>query len=311
MKKLLPFLFLVGCHGAVHVDNDYFNLFSNNGDKYYTHGTQITYSTDEEAKMEGGRVEAASRTSYSLGQTIYTPSSKKPDAPSSLLLRDRPYTGWLYLEFRRDFKRDAATGHRDSYAVQLGCTGRCSQAEEVQRGVHRLIGQGIPSWNPEFSLHSEPAFLIMLERSKNVKFSNRDSVNSVIGANYYGGSLLGTITDNVYGGAILKAGYNIDADNEGKIIFKEHPTASRGSKLRFFTFCDGQERLVAYNHLLEGSLFQDERHTVTPEHLVTEGNVGFVLGYKNFNFTYSLTLISSEWKEKPGSFVFGGLNFQW
>lgn len=292
MKKLLPLLLLSACtHGAVHVENDFLNPLQKNSDKFYTHGTQLGYSEYEDDK----------KTTYSIGQTIFTPSQKKSDADTEVLKRDRPYTGWLYGEFRKDIRVDADT--IQTYGLQLGCTGPCSYARQSQTQVHKLLNQHIPTWDENFSLKSEPGVLLFLQRGKEI-YGNDNSDLQVVG-----GVKLGNIIDSGSLSAIGRMGYNLEKFPSSQIVFK----ASKDDEKTWsaYVFLKGEERGVAYNHLLEGSLWQTERHTVDAEPFVTEGDLGFSVGYGDFHFSYTYTIFSNEWKERPGAFAFGGVDFTW
>lgn len=285
MKKLIPFLLLSACtHGSFHADNDYFNFLKPNSDKYYSAGEQFTYSDIQQDKQ----------VDYSLGSLIYTPSQKRPEADPEVLKRDRSYTGWLYLEYRE-------TVPEFSWGLQVGCTGRCSQAKEIQSGVHKLLDQHVPTWDRDYTLKSEPGFILFGQKDKEL-YANDISDFSV-----YGLGKFGNIIDSGSGGGIYRLGHNLGNQNGG-IIFKADRLQSPWI---YYAFIKAEERLVAYNHMLEGSLWQNERHTVTPERSVQEGDVGFVLGYNNFKFGYTYTVFSNEWKERPGSFAFGGIDLSW
>lgn len=302
MKKLSPLILLLlsitGCSsGSFHVDNDYFNPFQKNSDKYYTHGTQFTYSEDSDNEHRD----------YSIGQTIYTPSAKHSDADAAILKNDRPYTGWLYGEYRSTKLLSDTVS--ETVGVQLGCTGPCSFAQNSQTTVHKAIGQDVPSWDRNYTLKSEPGFILEYEREKEInKYELYNEFSADTRA--YHLSKLGNIIDSVSAGAIFRLGRNLDEELPNQIVFKAATDKPR-SPWVYYAFVKAEERGVLYNHLLEGSLFQNERHTVDAEPLVREGNTGFTVGYKKFRFTYTYTLLSNEWKERKGGFAFGGVDFSW
>lgn len=290
MKWIWLLIMLTGCSGSVTLENDYGNPFQKNVDKYYTHGTKFSYFEETETEKK----------TYSIGQNIYTPSVKKESADLEILLKDRPYAGWLYGEYRSTNYSNENT--KSTLGIQIGCTGRCSQAKEVQQGVHKLLDQGQPTWDKRFSLRSEPGIILAAERS--YLLSRREHADFAT----YGSLKVGTIINSAAIGADARIGYGLDKFASEPITFK----VPRPSWVAY-VFARIEERFVAWNSLLDGSMFQNERHTVTSEPLVTEGDIGFTVGFGKLKLTYRLTAFSSEWKESQGKggVAFGGLDLTW
>jgi len=288
MKKAILCLLLAGCSGGFHLENDVVSK----SDKYYTHGTKLSVSNETEKE----------KTSYSLGQTIYTPSRKHADAPQETLLSDRPYAGWLYAEYRNLHQRTSTV--QDVFAVQAGCVGRCSQAKEVQSFVHKVLGQNIPSWNPAYSLRSEPGVVLEVGRRKLLTQGN---LFDLIG---YSNVKAGNIVDSGALGLDFRLGEGLDTFRPDEISFRKLPEEVP-SPWHYYIFTRVEARAIAYNHLLDGSLFQDERHTVTSEPLVGEGQFGVSLGYEKWKLTFTWIILSPEWQENQTFFPFGALDFSW
>lgn len=285
-------LFLVSCsNGGLHVENDIFNPFQKNSDQYYTHGTQFDRYIESDKEQQ----------TYSIGQLIYTPEHKHEDATPAQLAVDRPYTGWLYGEYR-DSWLDSSSD-KDTLGIQLGCTGPCSFAKQTQRQVHRWLQQKLPTWDRNYTLKSEPGFILEAEKERGL-YEN-EFIQFKGGLN----SKFGNIIDNIAGNLVLNTGYNIPSFTSDPIVFKlpERETP----KISAYTFIKLEQRLVAYNHFLDGSLFQDERHTVDSRVSVEEFDAGISIGYGKYAFTYRYTLFTSEWVEKKGNFGFGGFDFKW
>lgn len=276
---------------VVHAENDLFNPFNENTDKYFTHGTQFSYIKESDTEKEV----------FSLFQTIYTPSAKTSHADPEVLKNDRPYTGFLGLEYRDTIYKSETL--KDTWGISVGCTGRCSYAKESQSTVHHILGQSVPTWDTNYTLKNEPGAILELERNYMIGKSNYADVST------YGALKAGNIIDSGAVGIDSRVGYNLDRFASEPIIFKLPETAP--SNYTAYLFVRIEERLVPYNHFLDGSLFRDERHTVHSELSVQEGDLGFTVGYKNYKFTYRYTVFSSEWEEHSGSFGFGGLDFSW
>lgn len=292
MKKLLLCLTLAGCvHGQVHLENDIGAVFNKNDDKYFTHGTKLS---SIHLDPDGHKEEL-----YSAGQNIYTPSKKHIDASPSILSTDRPYSGWLYLEYRNEQVKDQV---KTVYGIQAGCSGPCSFAKETQSTIHKLLKQNVPSWDPNYALKSEPG--IILEGEKYYE---------IIGTSHFSSSLFsrlrgGNIIDSGSIGSKFEWGEGIDNFAPEPIIFK---IPKEVDKLSYYIFGDVEERGVPYNHFLDGSLFQKEHHTVNSNFFVTEANLGFRVGYNNLKFSYNYTIITDEWEGQKGPFFFGGIDWSW
>ena len=288
-KYLLP-LFLTACtHGQIHAENDIFDYTGKNSDKYFTHGTKLSYIDEEGLEKQ----------SYSIGQNIYTPSTKKRDADPAVLEKDRSYTAWLYGEYR-DTK--IVDDYKNTWGFQVGCVGQCAQGKFIQQGFHKLIGQGKPAWIPSFTQKSEPGFILEGEKEK-LLYGNSNFDSSV-----YGLGKFGNIVDSASLGLSCRLGYNLPLFTSEPIIFK---LPKRQTPWTVFLFSKIEERGVAYNHLLDGSLWQTEHHTVTSRPFVNEINLGATIGYGSFKITYTWFRFSSEWKEKNAPFAFGGWDIAW
>ncbi len=292
MKKFLITLLLAGCSsGQVHVENDILAQGITNNDRYYTHGTKFSYYEDEPNE----------RKTYSLGQSIYTPSKKRADALPEDLKKSRPYTGWLYAEYRNTILQED-NNSRTVWGLQLGCTGRCSLAKETQQGVHKLLDQSIPTWDKNYSLKSEPGFI--LEREK--YYDLYQAVNFY--SDYFTLLKTGNIINSVSSGLSFKYGINFSRFEPEDITFKQ---AKEESPWSYYLFGDAEVRYIAYNHFLQGSMFQSERHTVDANPFVGEANLGFRVGYDKFKFSYNYTMITDEWSDQGGPFMFGGIDISW
>jgi len=288
MKKLLFMLLLAGCaSGQVHVENDYFGYLNKNEDKYFTNG----------AKFSSFHTKGNERDTYSLGQNIYTPSKKKADATPEQLKDNRPYAGWLYLEYRNAVLKDDV---KTVWGVQAGCTGECSLAKQTQIGVHKLLGQKYPTWDNDYALKTEPG--IILEGEKYYGLARARQFTS----NYFVRAKLGNIIDSGSLGLNFFYGEGVEEFYPEAITFK-----GKKAPWSYYLFGDIEGRVVPYNYFLQGSLFQEENHTVDPNLFVGQAELGVRVGYENLKFSYSYTAITDEWQGQNGPFFFGGVDISW
>lgn len=293
MKKLLSLcLLLAGCSGGLVAENDIFDPFDKNNDRAYTHGTKFSTFTESDNEKK----------TYSVGQNIYTPDTKKPNPDPEIIKQSRPYSGWLYGEYRDAWLAEPTV--KNILGIQIGCTGNCSLAKETQQAVHKLIGQGIPTWDEDLALGTEPGVILEAERYYELYNNNYSDFTA------YGTAKAGNIVDNGAAGFEYRTGYNLDKFASEPIIFKG-PLEKPLPKFMSYFFLIGEERLVAYNYFLQGSMFHQENFTVTPEVSVQEIDAGVTLGYGHYSFTYRYTAFSNEWTTQKDNTAFGGLNFQW
>lgn len=291
--RYLLLLLLVGCSGAIHAENDLFSPTGKKSDSFFTHGTKLSYfpETGDENKKE----------TYSVGQNIFTPSDTHKDAPQSSLNNSRPYTGWLYLEYRNSTYRSES--FKDTIGLQIGCSGPCSGAKQTQQQTHRILDQRVPYWNADYTLRNEWGVIGTAERNYLLLVGKHYEVST------YGAMKVGNIIDNAALGFDVRIGYNFDHFASEPIIFKiPRKTVSPWMS---YLFARVEQRVVLYNQLLEGSMFHDDPHTVTTEPLVSEADLGFSIGYKNYKFTYRWSIFSKEWKNQDEAFQFGGLDISW
>jgi len=123
----------------------------------YTAGTRLSWTSPRThwwaaplgiAAADSARL----RTTWELGQEIYTP---RRDAPEPLP-GERPYAGWLYGAVTAEVARPKVVRHA---TLQLGVTGPPSLAEPVQREIHK-IGGFVPPEGWAHQLAFEPGVVL-------------------------------------------------------------------------------------------------------------------------------------------------------
>ncbi len=149
---------------SIQFENDIFF----NTDQHYTNGVALNYTTapqDTPRWLEDfahhlpffGRTGEV-RTSYALGQDIFTPRRTGLVVPDPT---DRPYAGYLYVGLGILSKSDS---HLDQAELQLGVVGPASLGEDAQNWVHTVIGdRKALGWH--FQLRDEAIANIFYERS--------------------------------------------------------------------------------------------------------------------------------------------------
>lgn len=116
-------------------------------------------------------------------------------------------------------------------------------------------------------------------------------------------------------GVDLKIGYNIGRPSSNNILFSA--PAPRGNwrwkDLSAYAYCGAGERYYLYNHILEGSMFnnRDDDLKVDIRPFVTELRAGVVLKYDRFYATYYAIFRTDEYRHQRKSPDFGGIGIGW
>jgi lipid A 3-O-deacylase len=172
----------------VYEENDFFNWFTEQTDRYYTQGIRVEWlnsprSADTDflpgirhhdwcSLVCGSDSENRSFSAgYAVGQNIYTPAEIRIAAPQP---NDRPWGGLLYGSRIARVRYDEPSLHaqrEDRIEVTLGIVGPASLAREAQTEWHRIIEVDLPrGWDNQ--LRNEP--VLQLRYDTALRWPNRD-----------------------------------------------------------------------------------------------------------------------------------------
>jgi hypothetical protein len=274
MKKLLIFLTALTLAGHSFADsvsiieeNDFMQKDSSGSttDGLYTQGLGIQY-------------ENTNGWGLALTQIIQTPPDK--DSPDPVP-EQMPYAGYLYGSYFRHF----LTGQQDDYfKVDVGVIGPASGAEDVQTGFHKLTGMALPmGWEHQLeSKWNEPVFNIAGFKSYSHRFASWLEYKPFAGVN------AGTVLVDAELGNFIRAGWNLPREFNPTIYsFSAENRRMKDQKVFAYVFTGVVGKAIAYDHMLEGSLFQEEQVTVHADTFVANGTVGASVGYGAFDITFS------------------------
>jgi hypothetical protein len=293
---------------SVVLENDVFAGF----DDDYTNGIQVSYLArpdllprwmHEAAEMfplfpKGATV----RTTFALGQAMYTPSDITLRNPPQ---DDRPYAGWLYgaVGLIAENGREL-----DQLQLQLGVVGPASLADRTQTEWHDIIGSDTPrGWSTQ--LKNEPAAVLTYQRSWRA-FVAGEAFGFSFDATPHVGGALGNVFTYLNAGATLRVGVNLPNDYgppriqpslPGNGFFQ--PRADLGIYL--FAGLDG--RAMARNIFLDGNTFADSRD-VDKHLLVGDAQVGVAVTWRNVRLAYTHVLRTEEFEGQGGEDAFGALS---
>jgi hypothetical protein len=258
---------------TITLENDVFTGSDNN----YTNGVAVTWvSSDIGSDKKGGFVSGwgglwgflpfigdegyATYVAWTVAQEMHTPDDiTNPDPPQT----DQPYAGVLYL----DSVFYARSGHRaHAWELKLGVVGPASQADDVQKWIHELVGDDEPmGWDTQ--LPNEMVINVGFTSAYKWAEAGADEsawwrlvpVGNVSLGTYYTGAGLGMYTE---------IGWNL-VDALGGTSLREGLSSATtvgvgpvdGWSVAFFGGLAGHA--VAYYLPLDGTVFKDSRSVDT------------------------------------------------
>lgn len=297
---------------SIQFEND---LWGSGGDQSYSHGTEVAHLSldgppDWLTRLGRGlpffRMGDVSAVQYAVGQKIFTPEDIES---RNLLVDDRPYAGWLYgnatLLSRYVDERDLQVGNM--LGITLGMVGPSSQADDVQKGFHELIGSDRPNgWHNQ--LKDEPG--ILLTYTRRWQYFHRlpgglefETSPHLVGA-------LGNVYTYAGGGMMLRLGKGLRNDIGPPNIgpgFPGIPYLRPSPKANWYLFAGIEGRAVARNIFLDGNTFRDS-HSVDKKPLVADLQFGFAFHIDNVRLAVSNVWRSREFEGQPEHVRFGAIN---
>lgn len=245
--------------------------------------------------------------SWSLAQEMNSPDDiKDPNPP----LDDQPYSGILYVDSTLYARRGDWT---HGWQLKLGVVGPASQADNVQRDFHKLIGDDKPrGWDtqlpdePVVNLTYTVAHLAAAGRAGESAEWRAVPVATVGVGNYFTGAGLG-----VYG----EVGWNL-VDALGVTALRSGLNAASmvGVKpvdrwsVSFFGGIGGYG--VAHYMPLDGTMFRNSR-SVDSKPFIGMGSFGICLRKGTFTLSFSHTLFTDTFDTEREGMDFGTLSFSW
>ena len=298
---------------SLQVEND---LWGSEDDRFYTNGWQFSFSSPKSppaylekisdhipfyAKGETGYY------GYTLGQKIFTPENI--DA-SELLVNDRPYAGWLFVETfigHRYFDR----GDREKInglILTLGIVGPASLGEEAQRAVHRITSSDDPNgWDNQ--LENELGLNATFLQKWRYILDFDERLQSEV--SLHTGLTLGNVYSYASLGMMLRWGTYLKNDIGPPTIspgFPGLPVFNINRRGNWYLFAGIEARAVAHNIFLDGNTNVDS-HSVNKEELVGDLQVGVAIHYNDARISFSQMFRSEEFENQPELAQYGLVNF--
>lgn len=266
-------------------DNDLYSSPIN--DQYYTAGLEIFYRYLGNSQNE--KV-AKKITEFRLGQYIYNPQSVRAN---EINVNDRPFAGYLFAE------AGINTFYTDESIFKLtfqgGVVGPESGAEEVQRGLHQMVGYPtVRGW--QYQITTTIAVQAAAFYSKKI-FTER--YKEKVDFHLQGEINLGTIWNTASIGAMsrisfkrpLQAMYN--SSLHGAVL--NHNKEAYKEQREFFLYINPMVQYMQYDATIEGSHFNTTSPVTFP--LIPfrfNAEIGLKYRYNNWNYSYSVNYRGKE-----------------
>ncbi len=239
----------------------------------------------------------------SLGQNIYTPVNIHTPTPDPT---DRPYAAWLYVgvlfqSYNLAGLNADASRWLDAFEVNAGMVGPAALGEEMQNGVHRLLGyEHALGWSHQ--IHNEPGLDLDYERKWRFQTTG---ARTGLGAQLipHLGACLGNVFTYANAGLEARAGWKLPSDFGTDLIHPSGDTNSARPDGSVFLFGSVEGQAVARDITLQGNIFEDSP-SVPMNNFVADLSAGLGLGSRHWQLTYTQDVRTREFtgQLKPDNF---------
>jgi hypothetical protein len=269
---------------TLQVENDLFF----DTDEDYTNGLRLSYVHKPGNNRVGDFISGALKSvspmasrmgqdchlyySLALGQNMFTPSDIEETA---LITDDRPYAGWLYLEF--GVTAETPEGY-EVIKLDLGVIGPASLAGKTQRWWHKVIDSPHPSgWDHQ--LPNEPGVNLYYTRGYRFSPMNLTESGFAVDLTPHWGFALGNVYTYAAGGITVRAGTDLTRDMGAPPRIQPSLPGSdhfAGKGFDMYVFAGAEVRAIARNIFLDGT-WREHEHSVDKKSALLEAQVGAVM----------------------------------
>ncbi len=281
-------------------------------DQHYTSGVQFSYLSGRDdlpgwlrttaGALPGIADGAHLRAGFQLGHSIYTPDDIKT---RELQPNDRPYAGWLYGGVAVVGETD---DRLDTWMLNLGIVGPSARGEDIQNGIHDLIGSDEANgWNNQ--IEDEFGYALLYERRwRNLWEYERTGYG--VDFNPHVGFSLGNVATYVNGGATVRLGNDLTNDFGPPRIRPSLPGSAyfeQRDDFGWYLFAGVDVRAVGYNIFLDGNTHKDG-HDVDKEPIVADAQAGLVMTIDDWRLAYTYVYRTEEYEGQDKPDRFGSLS---
>lgn len=239
-----------------------------------------------------------------LSHGIFTPADP---SRSELVESDRPYAALLLFGLGYNARKGDLLR---TTQLQFGIIGPAAAGEQVQNGVHKLVGADkFRGWGNQ--LDNEPVFRLVYEQMHRFSANGGKRGWGMDTVVHYGGSL-GNLATYANAGTELRIGVNLP-DDFGSTPLRpagentappREPATQYQPGAHMFVALD--TRIVWRDITLDGNTFRDS-HSVDKRHVVSHVGYGVALMVHRWKFAVARYHVTSEFEGQPESPVFGSI----
>ncbi|MDT8391559.1 MAG: lipid A deacylase LpxR family protein [Lentisphaeria bacterium] len=244
-----------------------------------------------------------------LSQLMFTPKSPVPVTPPP---GERPYAGWLGLEFSLQASVGDSAG---TATVSIGATGRHSYAGDTQKWVHQNISDSPVFQGWDSQVPTELTVNVHLDHKQRLTFWDKTRRWPIqVDGFYEWGMALGNLRTDAYLGALIRVGYNlrttyasprVQLGSFTEAIFEnDHSTDANFS---LYGFAGLRGYAVLHDITLDGPLFHDWDESVNSEPWVGEFSFGIAARWHWAEISLSHTLRSDEFEDQRNLSRYGSV----
>jgi lipid A 3-O-deacylase len=245
--------------------------------------------------------------SWSLVQEMHTPDDiTDPNPPQD----DQPYAGLLYVDNLLYARRERWS---HAWALKLGVVGPASQADDVQKDFHDLIGADEPlGWDTQLpdetviNLGYTASYLAAEGSAAGLAEWRIVPVGTIGLGTYFTGAGLGVYGEvgwnlvDAFGGAALRTGLNAASTvGVGPVD---------GWSVAFFGGLGGFG--VVHYLPLDGTVFRSSR-SVESEPFIGMASYGISVRHGSFTLSYALTHFTQTFETERENAEFGTVSLSW
>jgi hypothetical protein len=313
-------------HFRLYVENDFF-AFKDPGDKFYTNGTKFEFINPRyrvgflEKIFPSVKESTSTNYAIAIGQNMYT---ARDISVAEIVADDRPYAGWLYVNFRK-FSNSFTASTRITSELSVGVIGPASLAGPVQRWFHQVIDSQEPmGWDHQ--IRNNPGINYSMEIENQLYNSTNQHVDLI----WFTNMEIGTVFDNFGIGTMARISPFRVLSSYFESTFSKQTTirlqreglegnqeqiqserdrmvmeTSQKRRLAVYFFVKPSVKFIAYNALLQGGIFKgrDNPRSISPnelERMYLNFDVGIVvpLGYR-FDIVFGQSFRTAEFRTAP------------
>lgn len=236
---------------------------------------------------------------HTLGQAMVTPKDITKEIPDP---SDAPYAGLLYwrsayVVVKNDFS--------DQVATLIGLVGPSSQAEQVQKWVHKLVDSDQPKgWDYQLS----DKFVWQLQRTAVWRFSRVDAspVDAVVLADIVGGNL----ESRAGAGLFFRAGTGLGRNYSTMSFLSTRVSTPVAVADGWYVYLGGTANYVHNQILVDGNEFATSASKGL-EHYQYSLMGGVTYAWDKATFCFSLQSDTDPSESRTARKNFGAITFAW